>query len=55
MGLMPKQRDDETHEVIDAVLKHLQQVKEDTVKMIEVVQNERDRKKPQSNRARKGR
>ena len=47
---MPEYRDnDETRVVeIDAVLEHLRQVKEDTVKMIVSLQKERDLKKPKS-------
>jgi hypothetical protein len=44
---------DETRVIeIDAVLKHLQQLKEDTVKLIFFMQRERDRKMSKSRRCR---
>ena len=53
---MRKRRDDEIRVVeINAVLEHLRQVKEDTVKMIESLQRERTRKKASIRKAQKRR
>jgi hypothetical protein len=50
---MSDQRDTDETSVneLDAVLEHLQQVKEDTVKLIFLMQKERARKTPKSSRA----